>query len=96
MKVTLGTKKSEIRSMLNSINQDLDAISKEIINLSTNIQKMMNGNEAGPYWNGKKAKTFYTQAIKNLSNDLEDYKTAYKWLDLYTKEFDSAVYQDER
>ena len=59
---------------IESINERMKLLAKEIISLSSNIDKMMKGDGNTPYWNGEDAVGFFKLAISNLSHDIEVYK----------------------
>ncbi len=70
-----GVKKN-IKSDVIKMNTTLGALQKKLTKLSSDLEQMMKGNGSGPYWNGSKAKKFYTKAVKNLENNIKDYNYA--------------------
>jgi len=73
-------KKKELKQSIANINKEMESLAKEIEHLSGFLDTMMKGNDKGPLWNGAAAKKFYTKAVANLKNDIEDYTAAYNTL----------------
>ena len=72
-KVTVKDK-NKLKAYVVNINERMKLLAKEIISLSSNIDKMMKGDGKTPYWNGEDAVGFFRLAISNLSHDIEVYK----------------------
>ena len=72
-KVTVKDK-NKLKTYVVNINERMKLLAKEIISLSSNIDKMMKGDGKTPYWNGEDAVGFFRLAISNLSHDIEVYK----------------------
>lgn len=72
-KVTVKDK-NKLKTYIVNINERMKLLAKEIISLSSNIDKMMKGDGKTPYWNGEDAVGFFRLAIANLSHDIEVYK----------------------
>ena len=72
-KVTVKDK-NKLKNYVVNINGRMTLLAKEIISLSSNIDKMMKGDGKTPYWNGEDAVGFFRLAISNLSHDIEVYK----------------------
>ena len=87
--------KSKLKTNINNIDNSLNNLSKEIKNLNSHLDAMMKGNADGPYWNGASAKVFYTRAISNLKNDIDDYKMAHNKLKLIAEKYDKLVTNDK-
>lgn len=87
--------KKGLKNNITTINSKLKKLDAEMKKLSQAMNDMMKGDSDGPYWNGAKAKLFYERAVKNLTNDIKDYKTAYKNLDNIAVKYESACAFDK-
>jgi hypothetical protein len=72
--------KTKLEKDIKVLVNNLTLLDKEIKKLSANLNKMMDGDADGPYWNGGKAQVYYRAAVNNLSNNIEDYVKAYNKL----------------
>ncbi len=92
-----GVKGSQkAKTKLIEMNSTLTSLAKEMRELSANVKAMMDGDTDGPYWNGNKAKKFYKQAITNITNNIEDYCDAYRFVDIAAANFVDAVNKDKK
>ena len=87
--------KKKLKNNVININTSLNNLAKELKNLSGYLDAMMKGNEDGPYWNGESASKFYTKAVKNLKNDIDDYKAAYNKLNAIAVKYEQLVNNDK-
>lgn len=86
--------KKKLKTNISNINTELNSLAKEMKKLSEYLEAMMKGNSDGPYWNGASAKTFYTKAVTNVSNNISDYKAAYNKLNAIAVKYESLVKND--
>lgn len=74
-----GIKNSKkLSANITTINTKMGKLATAMKNQRDAVNKMMKGNADGPYWNGKKAHTYYKKVTGNLDRDIEDYQTAYR------------------
>lgn len=85
---------STVKTIIQQLNSDLKDMNTRLKTLSEQINEMMKGDADGPYWNGKKAKNFYTKAKKNLDNNIADYQYAYTTLSKLAVKYEQAVKAD--
>ena len=94
-KETAGVKnKTNLQKNIVTMNQNMVSLGAEIQSLSNNIKALMDGNSEGPFWNGNKAMKFYKKALSNLTADIKDYKSAYKYLNNLAIKYENAVKKD--
>ncbi len=87
--------KTKLYQNVTNINKALVSLSKEIKSLNSNLNLMMKGDSDGPYWNGKAADKFYTKAVANLKNDIEDYNSAFQRLQNIADKYNNLINNDD-
>jgi len=87
--------KTKLYQNVTNINKALVSLSKEIKSLNSNLNLMMKGDADGPYWNGQAADKFYTKAVANLKNDIEDYNSAFQRLQNIADKYNNLINNDD-
>ncbi len=74
--------------MCNDLKKAIDKAGDAIKGLNGNLSAIMKGDSKGPYWNGARAKAFYSTAKGNLNNTVLAYANA---ADLWNKLYDKYI-----
>ena len=82
----------KIKTDVISMAGTLKSLYKDLQDLNAALNEMMKGtNGSGPYWNGRKARVFYTKAVKNLENNIKDYNYAYNVVNSLAVNYEEAA-----
>lgn len=90
-----GTNKQGLLRNVQNLNAILVKLAKEMENANQQLNIMMKGDANGPYWNGNKAKAFYSKAKSNMKNNAEDYMRALNKLNTLAVKYEQQVKADK-